>query len=319
MSIKLNLPTFDGTRGPVQATQFLSSMQSLFAANQVHNDRKAALGASALTPNSPAALWHANAVMDNANAFPNWQAFQTALEAEFCRPMTLAQNQMERKALQLKPDETANNFYQRVKYYHHNKDFTIPAATKQEQAYKDAFDIRVKDTFIEGLPANLLTKLQALDLNTVSCADLVTHTLQAQALMSTTASHYISGASLPTATTSATAASIDAINFRGRGRGGYSRGRGRGRGRGYYPQQPQRQQQRRPGPSQAELNARQAQQCGRCGLRVKHRTAECFVQLGPDGRPVRPPRRSLNAIDAPSQSPPIGVQQFAEPLNGFLG
>lgn len=305
MSIKLQLPTYDGLRGPVQATQFISAMDSLFKANTITDDeRQAAFALSAFVPNSPAALWLANSQLETPKDFEKWDSVKEQIKLEFCRPMTLAQNQMEKKKLQMVADEPANAFINRVRFYHHTRDFALPEQQKKEQMYKDLFDRKVKETFIDGLPASLLQKLAAVDLNTSTNAEIVAHALQAQALH------------LP-ASTSTAATPVNAVSFRGRGGRFNQRGRGapRGnRGRGFSNRGGGFQ--RRPGPSAAELAARPLRTCGKCRQRVKHKDHECFVDLLPNGQPVRPFRRPVNSTednDAATSFP------FHDPLNGYTG
>ena len=314
MSIKLSLPTFDGLKGPVQAQQFIDSMATLFQANDIQaNPRRIALASAALTPESPASLWLTNRKLDNGE-FTTWNEFATELQAEFCRPLTVSQNLVAKKQLLLKAGETTNIFFQRVKYYHHNRDFQIPAATKTQQAYRDGLNNRIKETFIEGLPSSLLTKMAAVNFNTVTNDQLIEASLQAQAL-------------LPSSTTpsAATAPPVDVISQRGRGRGrGGFRGRGRGRG---FPQRRGDTPQRRPGPSQAELDSRPWNICGTCQKRVKHRSNECFRLLPSNFPSFSRQVAAVTTAPVPSAPPlPQGppnptptTSNYADPLNGFLG
>lgn len=318
MSIKLSLPSFDGLKGPVQASQFLASMETLFTANDIRApERQIALATAALTPESPASLWLTNYLLDAGAAFTSWKDFSVALAAEFCRPLSVSQNLIAKKGLTLKAGEATNVFFQRVKYYHHNRDYQLPAATKAEQAYKDGLSARIKESFVEGLPSSLLAKMAAVNFNTVTNDELIDASLQAQALLPPT-----------TAPTAATLSPVSAINFRGRGRGtfrgrGFFRGRGRGRGapRGATPQ-------RRPGPSQAELLARPWNICTACNKRVKHRSNECFQAANFNPSSFSRQVNAVNSANPDSSSPvtpPLMPQQpnssipYADPLNGFLG
>ena len=103
--------------------------------------------------------------------------------------------------LRLDANETANVFYHRVKYYHHNHDFEIPAATKAQQAYKDGLETRIRESFIEDLPSELLSKMAAENVSTITNPDLVTASLQAQALLP-------ASASTPSASTAPTVGAI---------------------------------------------------------------------------------------------------------------
>lgn len=332
MSIKLSLPVFDGTKGPVQAAQFIDSMTAIFHANDVNDARQPYLAQAAFTPDSAAAIWLANEKLCDAANFATWTLMQAKIRAEFCRPLTLAQNQLEKKKLVLRQDETASQFYNRVRFYMNTRDFALTPNQRAADGYILQYNTRVKETFVEGLSQTLLNKLAAVDISATTPAELVAAVTQAQSLLLANPNQ------------------VNAISNN-------QRGRGRGRGRGgnqqqqqYQPQQQQYQQQprpggggggrgynnnagaRRPGPSSQDLAQRQKAQCGRCMQWVKHRRAECWVELKPDGTPVRPVRRNVNAITNEQQfqaefPPPQQATQsayhtpsaYADPLNPHMG
>lgn len=297
MSVKIPLPSFDGLRGPIQAQQFINSMTAIFEANNVQGDRRPHLAKAAFLANSPAAIWLANEQLCNATAFATWDDMKTAITDEFCRPLTMAQTQIERRKLVMKTDETANAFFNRVRFFHNNKDFNLADAVKTTAAYKDQLALRVKESFVEGLPADLLPRLAAVNMHTITNNDLLTAVLQAQALM-------------PAASTSVNA--ISRFN-KSRGKKGSSQGKpSTSSSNRSIP--PPADRSKRPPPD--VLRARSAQTCGRCRLMAKHRTLECFVKLDAAGNVVRT-RRPVDAIDDSAAITDSDI--YPDPLNSFQG
>ena len=319
MAVRLTLPLFDGLKGPVQCSQFLNSIESVFQAQNVPEQRKHHMCMTAFQQGSPAATWLDNIRIEEPDACADWTHFRQAIEDEFCRPWTLAQHQLFKKTLVLKPEETANGFYNRVRFYHNTKDFQILPAVRATDAYKSQFSARVKETFLEGLPADLLARLAAVDTATITIADLVARVVQAQALVPA-ASHQVSEISQEVAPI-----------YNNRSSGGF-RGRGRGRGRGGYQRSQSSNFANKPRPSPQELASRQLQQCGRCKRMAKHRTNECRVDLrtfNPNNNGYfnrnasnnsRGPRvNEVQNNNGSSSSTAPSDADFADPLNGILG
>ena len=306
MAVRLALPLFDGTQGPVQASQFIDSMNALFNANDIQEQRRPHMAMAAFQAGTLAHTWLSNAKLDNPAAFDTWPLMQAAIRAEFCRPWTLAESQRQRKNLTLQPAETANAFYNRIRFFHHTKDFHVPPGVKATQQYRLHFDDRCKEDFIHGLPQTMLDRLAAVDLNNVTNDDLVATVLQAQA---------VTGVQAP---------AINAINSNrfSRNKAGNQRQNNAG------------QQQRRPGPSVSNLLKREVQLCGRCKKMAYHRQHECFVPLDSHGNATitfrrerrqrqqqNRQRRQVHAVEeeAPQDQLQSAVQSYPDPLNALLG
>ena len=293
MSVRLQLPQFDGAKGPVAASQFVESMDAIFNANEVPQARRPHLAMTCFLIDTPAHTWLTNDKLDNPAKFTTWAEMRIAIIDEFCRPLTLAETQSQRKLLVLQPNEKANAFYNRIRYFHHNKDFQILPAVKATDAYKLHFNARVKEDFVNGLPQNMLNRLAAVNLHTVTNEDLVTTVLQAQAV-------------------SGVQSSVNAVssNFRPKNRNTNSNA------------PPMADRSKLPDPE--ALKRRKLNTCGRCKQWVKHRKEECIVPLDSNGRPIKPYKRNfkskkVNAVDSNDQQEQDPPSSYPDPLNGLMG
>lgn len=320
MSFKLSLPTFDGRDGPIQAHQYLAAFEACMSANKIPDTdaRRIDFALTSFVHNSPAYYWAATDKFENPDNWKSYEAFKLALQTEFCKPLTLTQSLQERKQLVLRDKETPRQFYSRCLFYHRNKDFPLADTVKAEPGYTSQFKDRVKESFLAGLPASLLSRLVTLDLATASCQDI----LQAASNAALLLTQFQPSAASATASGPTAVDEVDAVGPPPRARRP-QRTQPPSSGRRPPPPAP------RPGapataaqvwarPSLAELRSRTLATCGRCRRLVKHRAAECFVDLNkPPGR-ARPMRAKVNELDNSTDHTPDTVDSLTDlfdPLN----
>lgn len=337
-SLKMDVPKFDGRDGPLQAQQFLLSIQTLIDGNAIPAERQKHLAISALAPKSPAWLWYYNQQAKDPAAMDSWANFKKLLTTEFCRPLSLDKMDKLSAALVLQSSEEISHLYQRVLFYLLSLYFDETPATKATDAYKRLFDLQHKQLFLKGLPKRVTSRLSNINISSSSSKEVLDAVYE---LVDTDPSLEVSSISSFVAPPPHSADSAHSSNFgpiidairssfgssnrnnnsssksgknksrkgRSGGHGGASSSSSSNSGNNSY----------KPGSSQrasvSTLRERELAICGRCGNSVKHRTPECQM---PEHR-FASARRSVNEVNvdtiAPMNQGPPPFAPFGQHFN----
>jgi hypothetical protein len=288
-NLRLELGSFDGSGGPIAAKRFLKAADRAMISGEIDGPRMAAIVGSLLK--GDARIWYDAEEDANTPGLEDWATLRPLMEANFCKPLTIAQLAVLRASLMQQKDEQVSKFFTRCKAFHLAEDAELPAATRAAPIFVNEFQRRHKLSFMTGLRPEIKLHMRGLNPNRVTVDDMLEEALNSEILTTTTtqqgtvaaaaaepsAEHSIAaltaGLSEEGKKTMEAVQQLMAFQFRGRGRG-----RGGGRGYGNYTQSFQGGRGRG-GPSLAVLQGREKALCPRCNKMAKHRAPECYVNL----------------------------------------
>jgi hypothetical protein len=292
---KVDIGHFDGQGGTLRAKAFISDVDNALIAGNITDVRMAGLVKAALR--GEARTWMDTQVDLRTPGLDAWSTLKPRLKAEFSAPLTMTELATLERQLEHRAGERVASFYTRCQRYHLEEDADIDAATRDEDIYQQQFQRRVKFSFMKGLRSEIRSAMTGMNVQASSAADLLAAAKNAEIM---TMKKGTAPGGAPAATQAADKQTADpelaaleanlsedsravlAILERRFGRGG-SRGNRGGGGRGGRGGRGRGGRGGRGGsyngPPLDVLQQREKQLCNRCNKWVKHRTAECYVDL----------------------------------------
>ena len=273
-SLRVELPKFDGSGGPVQALSFLRSVNHAMRAGNLNAQRIAGVVAGALTQGSSAETWLAT--LTDAQ-IASWDDLEPLFRARFVRAMTIPEIRRMQADLRQKPSEAVADFRDRCMVSLSAEDVMLTDDQKAEVGYATNYQRRLKRAFLSGLKSAIVDKMVGVNAETATMEELVTMATNAEVLAGCAPQSQAFGVSevsdFDKAVEAAMVRRFGPSRGRGGPRGGATRGGG---GRGAAADNGGRNL---PALSDPGYASRPKQPCGRCGMKVKHRQHECVVDL----------------------------------------
>ena len=265
----MDLMKFDGRGGPIQFEAFHSNLKDLRTASGNSDEKMKAIMSSALKPQSPAWLFYHNTQRRSPEEVDTFDKMLKKFQDKYRANLPLETLFMEERKLIKEGNEKSDEFYLRCEHFHLNKDFNISADERAEEGYKRQLDRRIRDSFLKGLPSQIIHRLGNLDVYNATSQEVLQ---EVEKVMKTDV-----GSVDVYAVEGDSAAEQEVAAFSHNRR---SNNNQRQNQQGSYNNASAKR------PSFEELKARKKLQCHRCKMLVKHRAAECRVKLDANGKPL---------------------------------
>ena len=178
-SLRVDVPKFDGSGGPVQALSFLRAVNSAMRAGNLNAQRMAGVMASALTQGSEAETWLATLADDQ---IADWAVLEPLFRGRFVRALAIPEIQRMHAELKQKPSETVAAFRDRCIVSLSVEDIMLTAVQKQEVGYATNYQRRLRMAFLSGLKAAIVDKMVGVNAEVATIEELVQMAKNAEVL-----------------------------------------------------------------------------------------------------------------------------------------
>jgi hypothetical protein len=168
---RIDVGTFTGTGGSLQAKAFLRKVDNAAQAGEVEGPRMAGIVKNALK--GTAEKWLENQISLGTAGLDNWNTLRPLMVTKFCKRLTVAELAALEDTLTHKAGERVEDFFTRCESFVLEQDADLADQVRQQAIYQAQRSRKIKFAFLKGLREDVRRAMAGVDVMAVDNAALL--------------------------------------------------------------------------------------------------------------------------------------------------